>query len=85
MKGYEGNGDFINSDPEQDKTQSCLWPQPMGVLPHSALLVCHCVPLALPVLFLDSRGHWQSQWHTVQLPSKAALRIKTPTVNQVET
>ncbi len=23
-----------------------------------------CVPLALPVLFLDSRGHWQSQWHT---------------------
>ncbi len=23
-----------------------------------------CVPLALPVLFLDPRGHWQSQWHT---------------------
>ena len=24
----------------------------------------HCVPLAMPVLFLDSRGHWQSPWHT---------------------
>jgi hypothetical protein len=22
------------------------------------------VPLALPVFFLDPRGHWQSQWHT---------------------